>query len=261
MPRLALLISDRPEEIRTFRLPHSGRTLRYRLRKSSRARYARLEIRPESGLRVILPRFYPLKKAEELLVRKEAWILKHLTQIRNKPKTTPPLQEGSVVSYKGIPHTLTLRRHGKSYFAVQLKGRTIEIRAPQTETVPFAEILESWFRWQAKIQIEQLARQLAGRFKLSFGRVTIRDQKTRWGSCSARGNLNFNWRLLMAPAEVLRYVVIHELTHLEQPNHSQKFWARVEKRCPHYRKHEQWLKQHGADLRQILRTNPKGDTT
>ncbi len=82
----------------------------------------------------------------------------------------------------------------------------------------------------------------------SFSRIQIRDQKTRWGSCSAKGTLSFNWRLMLAPPAVLDYVVVHELCHLTYMNHSAAFWALVEKVCPDYRIHRRWLKEHGQEL-------------
>lgn len=82
----------------------------------------------------------------------------------------------------------------------------------------------------------------------TFTRITIRDQKTRWGSCSARGTLSFNWRLMLAPPAVLDYVVVHELCHLTHMNHSKAFWALVESVCPDYRAHRKWLKEHGQEL-------------
>ena len=86
----------------------------------------------------------------------------------------------------------------------------------------------------------------AERMQVSYGRITIRDQKTRWGSCSAAGNLNFNWRLVMAPGEVLDYVVVHELAHRKEMNHSRKFWAEVKNVLPDYEKRRKWLKEFGG---------------
>lgn len=82
----------------------------------------------------------------------------------------------------------------------------------------------------------------------SYERITIRDQKTRWGSCSAKGTLSFNWRLMLAPPAVLDYVVVHELCHLTHMDHSPAFWALVEQVCPDYRAHRKWLKEHGREL-------------
>ena len=82
----------------------------------------------------------------------------------------------------------------------------------------------------------------------SYSRITIRDQKTRWGSCSERGTLSFNWRLMLAPPAVLDYVVVHELCHLTHMDHSKAFWTLVESVCPDYRAHRKWLKEHGQEL-------------
>ncbi len=83
----------------------------------------------------------------------------------------------------------------------------------------------------------------------TYTRITIRDQKTRWGSCSSKGTLSFNWRLMLAPPAVLDYVVVHELTHLTYMNHSKEFWLAVEKVCPNYRLLRKWLKDHGHELK------------
>ena len=88
----------------------------------------------------------------------------------------------------------------------------------------------------------------AGLMNVQYGRITIRNQKTRWGSCSSKGNLNFNCLLMLAPDEVVDYVVIHELCHLIDMNHSKAFWKQVEQMMPDYQKHRKWLKDHGNEI-------------
>lgn len=83
---------------------------------------------------------------------------------------------------------------------------------------------------------------------VSYRRIQVRDQRTRWGSCSPRGTLSFNWRLALAPFDVLDYVVVHELCHLREPNHSRRFWSLVELRRPGWREQRAWLREHGAEL-------------
>jgi hypothetical protein len=90
--------------------------------------------------------------------------------------------------------------------------------------------------------------QYAHQMGVTYGRITIRNQKTRWGSCSAKGNLNFNCLLTQVPESVLDYVIVHELCHRIEMNHSKKFWNLVEKTMPDYKVHKQWLKEHGAEL-------------
>ena len=101
---------------------------------------------------------------------------------------------------------------------------------------------------QAKADLGARVRRFAPLVGVSYGRVTIRAQKTRWGSCSGEGNLNFNCLLMLTPPEVRDYVVIHELCHRREMNHSARFWAEVAKICPDYRKHRQWLKSNGGGL-------------
>lgn len=93
-------------------------------------------------------------------------------------------------------------------------------------------------------RVEYFARQVG----VTYGRITIRNQKTRWGSCSSKGNLNFNCLLMLAPTEILDYVVVHELCHRKEMNHSKAFWTEVEKVLPDYRQSVQWLKENGNQI-------------
>ena len=93
-----------------------------------------------------------------------------------------------------------------------------------------------------------LAAQYARRMGVTFGRITVRNQRTKWGSCSAAGNLNFNCLLMLCPRAVAEYIVVHELCHRKQMNHSKEFWAEVEAVCPDYKKRRRWLRDHGDEL-------------
>jgi predicted metal-dependent hydrolase len=110
------------------------------------------------------------------------------------------------------------------------------------------EAVEAWYRQEAHRVISEKAQALAAQYGVGFGRISIRAQKARWGSCSSRRNLSFNWRLILAPPEILDYIVIHELTHLTEMSHSRRFWTLLGARCPDYRQHESWLKKNGATL-------------
>ena len=100
--------------------------------------------------------------------------------------------------------------------------------------------------------LHERARAWAGEMQVQYRRLSVRDQRTRWGSCSVNGGLNFSWRLVMAPLPVLDYVVIHELMHLREMNHSQRFWDGVATFCPEYRQHRAWLKENGGRLARSL---------
>ena len=103
-------------------------------------------------------------------------------------------------------------------------------------------------RTAARADLTERVTRLAARMGVDFAGITIRAQRTRWGSCSSRGNLNFNWKLILAPPEALTYVVIHELCHLKDFNHSPRFWAEVRARMPEYEAWKKWLHTHGKEL-------------
>jgi predicted metal-dependent hydrolase len=103
-------------------------------------------------------------------------------------------------------------------------------------------------RRAARELVSMLAEDEAGALSVEYERIEIRDQRSRWGSCSTRGTLSFNWRLVLAPFDVLDYVVVHELCHLREPNHSRRFWSLVESRRPDWRSQRGWLHEHGPEL-------------
>jgi predicted metal-dependent hydrolase len=120
-------------------------------------------------------------------------------------------------------------------------------QVPRLRLDPFA-VNESQARASARALVSTLAREEAERIGVEYRRIRIGGQRTLWGSCSSRGTLSFNWRLVLAPPPVLDYVVVHELCHLRVPNHSRHFWALVERHRPHWRRQRTWLREHGPEL-------------
>ena len=123
-----------------------------------------------------------------------------------------------------------------------------EKEADSMKIQPLSEAEQRLYRDKAREIFEQKVSYYAQMMGVSYGRIAIRDQKTRWGSCSGEGNLNFNWRLIFAPAGVLDYVVVHELAHRKEMNHSPRFWRVVEDTMPEYRKYQKWLKENWRGL-------------
>ena len=108
--------------------------------------------------------------------------------------------------------------------------------------------IEQWYRTQAKVLIKKRVDELSPQMGLTYNRIIIRGQKTRWGSCSNKRNLSFNWKLIMTPEPVIDYVIIHELAHLEEMNHTKSFWALVKKHCSRWHEHRRWLRENGKLL-------------
>ena len=111
------------------------------------------------------------------------------------------------------------------------------------------EALERWYRKRARAEVAPRLDAACARAGTSYTRLQIRGQRTRWASCSSNGAMSFNWRLLLAPAEILDYVVEHEVAHLERLDHSPRFWRLLASRCPDWREHEAWLRRHGHGLK------------
>ncbi len=155
-------------------------------------------------------------------------------------------------------HTLGLARSG----SVVLAGERIPVtRVPGgrshaslrdgvlavSGSDPEAAILR-WYRREARRLLTEATAREAAELGLAYSRIAVRDQRTRWGSCSTRGTLSFNWRLALAPPEVLEYVVVHELLHLREHNHSPAFWRLLDRHRPGWRAQAGWLRQHGDEL-------------
>jgi predicted metal-dependent hydrolase len=140
---------------------------------------------------------------------------------------------------------------GEHLRLVPERGRTRVHRRGDTLLVPASDAraaLERWYRRAAKAEIAQRVEHAVATAGVDYERLSIRGQRTRWGSCSSSGTLSFNWRLLLAPEAVLDYVVWHEVCHLRVPDHSKRFWRLVERHVPGYRAQERWLRRYGSAL-------------
>lgn len=216
-------------------------TIDYRVRRSDRARRVRVRVDPAHGVEVVLPRRAAEREAAAAIRELRPWIERRLGEIARTRAAVAA--RGASVPYLGVALAL-----------VPEAGRTRVYRRGGTLLVPGGEgldhrpALERWFRRRARAEIAPRLDAATAAVGARYGGLTIRGQRTRWASCSASGAMSFNWRLLLAPAPVLDYVVWHEVCHLELMDHSPRFWALLAERCPDYRAHAAWLRRHGATL-------------
>lgn len=152
-------------------------------------------------------------------------------------------KKGISVPYLGKDYLLEVRKY-RSYRkpGVMPEGNRMAVLTARTDPDAVAEALKGWYRQQAAVLVTERVEHYRKLLGEEVGAVRIKDVRSRWGSCSSKRNLNFNWRLVMAPLEVLDYVVVHELCHLKEMNHSPAFWKLVEDILPDYRKQREWLK-------------------
>ena len=205
----------------------------YKLKYSKKAKYLRLQISRGNQLEVILPRGYQLKEAENFIKKKSDWIEKHLAAKKAEPEF---LYFGNEIKVKEY-FQLFITKHKISF-----KDGFLEIRSPEESNVPLNDLYNSWLKHNAKKYLLIRVDELAARLGFNVNRVSIRGQKTRWGSCSSGSNLSFNYRLLRFRKEVIDYVIIHELCHLKEMNHSPNFWSLVQFYCENYKQLRKELK-------------------
>lgn len=170
--------------------------------------------------------------------------------IKGKDTMSKPEQNQSrkTYPYRGEPLEMVIlkdRQHKRG--RVEKTKNTLIVSVP-AEGTDIRKLLAVWYKKEAKDVISIRARKYAQEMGQTFREIHIRDQKSRWGSCSSARNLNFNWRLVMAPEWVMDYVIIHELCHLTHMNHSAQFWGLVAYYMPDYQAAKQWLKEHGQEL-------------
>lgn len=210
-----------------------------RLNRSARARRLSLRVsRLDGRVTLTLPRGLPRREAESFAHEKAAWIRKHLSDI--PVEITPMPGDDILFAGERLP-VVAQRRRG-----VGVSDGALLVPDTRIDTTParIAAFLKVEARTRLVTESEHFARQI-GR---EIGRVTLRDTRSRWGSCSHEGNLMYSWRLIMAPPSVLTYVAAHEVSHLVHMDHSAAFWAQVEALFPNHKAERKWLRDNGGDL-------------
>jgi predicted metal-dependent hydrolase len=221
----------------------------YRIRRSDRARHARILVGGE-GVEVVVPRRFPMREVEPFVQEKRPWIERTLRRMRESEAELPParLEDGGELPYLGERLPLRVRVDpGRRRPHVARRGDLVVAALARRAGV--RDAIERWYRRQARPEVEVRLDAAAARAGLRYTSLQIRGQRTRWASCSSSGAMSFNWRLLLAPAEILEYVVDHEVAHLEVHDHSDRFWSLLASRRPDWRDHERWLRRHGHALR------------
>jgi len=221
----------------------------YRIRRSSRALRARILV-DGRGVEVVVPRRFPLSEVEPFLEEKRAWIERTLRRMQETHAELPParLADGGELPYLGRRLGLAVRvEPGRRREHAALRGDTLVVALPAHGKL--REAVERWYRRRARAEVGPLLDAACARAGATYTGLQIRSQRTRWASCSSAGVVSFNWRLLLAPREILEYVVEHEVAHLEVLDHSARYWELLALRCPEWRAREDWLRRHGHALR------------
>jgi predicted metal-dependent hydrolase len=219
-------------------MPPLKTDLDYTIRRSGRARRVRITVDNDGSIVVTLPQRAAERRAAEAVVELRPWIERRrrllssaADELARTPGTVPYLGE----ELKLVPQIGRERVHRRGEFLLIPEGEA-------------AEALERYYRRQARAEIEPRLDAAVARAGTRYRALTIRNQRTRWGSCSSTRGMSFNWRLLLAPEAVLDYVIEHEVCHLAVMDHSPRFWALLESRVPGWREPAAWLRRYGSTL-------------
>ncbi|MFH0996396.1 MAG: SprT family zinc-dependent metalloprotease [Pseudomonadota bacterium] len=228
-----------------------GQEVVCRLVCSKTAKKLRIKVKPD-GVEVVVPEGRDAQEGIAFVTKNQAWVAAQLERARQLRSVRRPdvrmqgqvLFRGELVSIKVVLNDKWLAPN-----RVALEDGGISITCGSDARTPTSRSLENWLRKQARESIEKHLADVGKRVKRTPNRVYVMGQRTKWGNCSALGNLSFNWRLIMAPDYVLRYIVTHEMTHLAIPDHSQRFWMTVQSICQNADHARQWLVRNADNIK------------
>ncbi|WP_448573679.1 M48 family metallopeptidase [Trichothermofontia sp.] len=220
----------------------------YTLRYSQRAKYVNLRVSRQHGLEVVVPIGYDVAQIPAILRKRQAWIAKHLQRFAveddQSREVICPLPDR--ISLLAIAETWSVHYVATAMGRISLQeqlGNRLLLQGATSDRALCQRVLESWLKRKAYIHLAPWLLDLSRTHQLPFTHVSIRGQKTRWGSCSSRQSINLNYKLLFLPEALVRYVLIHELCHTVHLNHSPDFWALVAHLEPNYHVCKQELKK------------------
>lgn len=217
----------------------------YTLIKSNRTTIS-IAISKKGEVIVRAPRCLKVSQIEEMIQRKHDWIVTKqnevLKQLQVKKNTNTMSFLGVAYEVKKIPHSNFLKP------VVSFDGNAFIVHGSDKEESEIQQAFVVWYKKRAQEILTERTTYYANLMQEKYHEIRIKDQKTCFGSCSSKRNLNYNYRIIMAPMPVVDYLVIHELCHLKQMNHSKAFWAEVEKMQPDYKENRSWLMSHASSL-------------
>jgi predicted metal-dependent hydrolase len=210
----------------------------------SNRRTLSLIVEPDGTLTVRAPSRMTEADIRRFIDVKADWIKRKQAVARKEAIAAHRYVDGETFLYLGKEIPLRLLQDQRPALVMDGTFKLTRSAWPQAESV-----FEAWYKKQARAVLTERAEFFARKYRFNLGKIRITSARTRWGSCSAKQTLSFTWRLVMASLEVIDYVVVHELCHLRELNHSRSFWAQVESILPDYESHRKWLKQNGAKLK------------
>jgi predicted metal-dependent hydrolase len=255
MPLLQLLqlelldwLRSRPASPQEHCIQINGRQVPLLYRRNPLAKRYRLFVDRKGLPRVTIPKRGSQREAERFAARHRDWLIAQLTRFEARRERDRSWDHGTTILFRGMP-TLLERVTNEPYALLRLGIENIPPPGHVgLDQVDLREIVEIHLRRLAGIELPGRTLELAALHQCQVRTVSVRNQRSRWGSCSRRGTISLNWRLVQVPIEVRDYIILHELMHLREMNHSRRFWSHVATVCPGYEQCEAWLRAHSRTL-------------
>jgi predicted metal-dependent hydrolase len=233
-----------PHPLSRYCLNHSTSPFEYALRVSARARHVRMRVKPFVGLEVVIPKNFPRKQIPRILQQHEDWIIQQLNKHAHTFKNAA-LPTDLQLALTGESFTIQYQSLSDTTLPSRLQQHAQHLNITHYQEQDAIDLLRQWLRAQAKQLLPPLLQTLSEEYGFSYRKVSIRSQKSRWGSCSSRGTISLNDQLMFMPPDTVRYLMIHELCHTRHMNHSARFWQLVASCCADYRQQEMRLNNPG----------------
>jgi len=242
---LRVLLYRRPAEPRAIEVVFDRSVYLVQLRRHRQAR--RYTLRIQATTREVILTIPPrgtLREAGEFARQHGGWIAARLGRL---PEAAP-FVDGTVLPLRGVPHRIVHRSGMRGTVWTEVGAAGERLLCVAGEAPHIDRRVGDYLRREARRDLDAASRRHAAALGVAVKRVTVRDQSSRWGSCSTTGMLSFSWRLILAPSAVLTYLAAHEVAHLIEMNHSPRFWRLVQRICPDHDRAKAWLDAHGSDL-------------
>ncbi len=252
---LSALFFRRLSEPRTIEVAFDQAVYEVRLRRHRRARRYTLRVHTASRDVVLtMPLRGSVREARSFALKHGAWIAARLARLPG----VAPFGDGMILPLRGEPHRIAHRPKERGTVWIEMGSDGEQLLCVAGQAPHIGRRVGDYLKREAKRELEVASRRAAEKLDVTIKRVSVRDQASRWGSCSSSGVLSYSWRLIMAPPIVLEYLAVHEVAHLREMNHSARFWRLVNAHCPDAARAKAWLDAHGSDLHRYGNSDDAG---
>lgn len=239
-----------------YKISIENTIINYSISKKTNVKNITIKIKYPDIVTVVCPKYVDNEFIHNLVTSKSKWILNKINEFKNKVSENPPilLLDGDKIPYLGSYYTLNVIKDKNTLkCSIDFKDNKFIARVPYNisnneQYIKLREVLINWYLTEGSKLIKERLSIYSKKLNLYPESITLKEQKTSWGTCSSKGNININWKILLAPLDIIDYVLVHELCHLQHMNHSKEYWSLVSTIFPNYKEKRNYLKDNSLKL-------------